>query len=275
MTTGKPDEPALSGVLVPGFGESVGDGRYREILVDQRRVSSPREHTGRQRKGKTRTGIAPVDVSTMDIDLPPRPQRASRAVSVFVSAVLRNPGAVGAVAPSSAELGAVLASVVPTSGTPTVVELGAGTGAVTTQVAQRLPARGQHLAVEIDPVLAAHLRHTHPGVTVIDGDAAELSALLTAEGVRRVDAVVSGLPWSLFDEAGQRRILTQVAQALAPHGAFSTFAYRHAALLSGAVRFRALLHEVFDEVVVSRTVWRNLPPAHVYVCRRPRDLGAA
>src|SRR5690606_32209907 len=32
VTTGKPDEPALSGVLVPGFGESVGDGRYRRSL---------------------------------------------------------------------------------------------------------------------------------------------------------------------------------------------------------------------------------------------------
>src|SRR5690606_34971614 len=98
-------------------------------------------------------------------------------------------------------------------------------------------------------------------------------ALLTAEGVSRVDAVVSGLPWSLFGETGQRRILAQVTQAMGQNGAFSTFAYRHAAFLAGAVRFRALLHELFDEVLVSRTVWRNLPPAHVYVCRRPRSLG--
>ncbi|MBE1586610.1 phospholipid N-methyltransferase [Nonomuraea angiospora] len=27
----------------------------------------------------------------------------------------------------------------------------------------------------------------------------------------------------------------------------------------------------FDEVVISRTVWANLPPALVYYCRRPAE----
>ena len=40
--------------------------------------------------------------------------------------------------------------------------------------------------------------------------------------------------------------------------------------MDGARRFRALLDEVFDEVLTTRTVWRNLPPAVSYVCRRPR-----
>ncbi|WP_037333293.1 class I SAM-dependent methyltransferase [Saccharomonospora piscinae] len=203
---------------------------------------------------------------------PTSPPRASRAVSVFVSAAVRSPRLLGAVAPSSAALGTVLASVVPTQGAPTVAELGAGTGAVTAQVMRRLPTGGRHLAVEIDPVLAEHVRSQHPAVTVVDGDAADLTELLAEQGVDQVDAVVSGLPWSLFPVATQQRILREVTRSLAPDGAFSTFAYRHAAPLSGAVRFRGLLERLFDEVVVTRTVWRNLPPAHAYVCRRPRAV---
>ena len=36
-----------------------------------------------------------------------------------------------------------------------------------------------------------------------------------------------------------------------------------------AHRFRARLRGAFEEVLVSATVWRNVPPAFVYVCRRP------
>jgi phospholipid N-methyltransferase len=43
--------------------------------------------------------------------------------------------------------------------------------------------------------------------------------------------------------------------------------------LAAARRFRAALRATFEEVVISATVWRNLPPAFVYVCRRPVILG--
>ena len=53
-------------------------------------------------------------------------------------------------------------------------------------------------------------------------------------------------------------------------GAFTTFAYRHGMALSAARRFRRALHATFAEVTLTPTVWRNMPPAFVYVCRRPR-----
>lgn len=193
----------------------------------------------------------------------------SRSLPVFLAATIRSPMLIGACFPSSRSLGRLLTDIVPRSGAPTVAELGAGTGAVSRAIAERLPPRGRHVAVEIEPFLAAHLRRTQPGVVVLEGDAAELTSLLATVSVTHVDAVVSGLPWSLFPAAHQRRILVEIAQTLAPTGAFSTFSYRHAEGLAGARRFRLLLREYFDEVVVSRTVWRNLPPAFAYVCRRP------
>jgi phospholipid N-methyltransferase len=200
---------------------------------------------------------------------------SSRDVMVFLAALLRQPDVVGAVVPSSRDLGELLATVVPRDGCPTVVELGAGTGAVSTMIGGRLPACGRHLAVEIDPELADHLERSHPDVTVLRGDAAQLSRLLNAAGAPRADAVVSSLPWSLFSSEQQRQILAQVCRALLPGAGFSTFAYRHAASLAGARRFRALLHDCFDEVVMTHTVWRNLPPALAYICRRPTQGTAA
>ncbi len=194
----------------------------------------------------------------------------SRHLVAFLAAVVRSPATVGAVAPSSPHLAARLAAVVPRAGQPVVVELGPGTGSVTAAIEGRLGARGRHLAIEIDPVLADYLHAEHPGVEVLVGDAAELEILLVKHQVIAVDAVVSGLPWSLIDPDSQRAIVDATARSLAPVGCFTTFAYLHALPMTRARQFRALLDEVFDEVLITRTVWWNLPPAVTYVCRRPR-----
>lgn len=196
------------------------------------------------------------------------PRAARRA---FLAAVLRNPGQVGAVAPTSEAMAELLTRIVPRSGTPVVVELGPGTGAVTGVIDDRLPPGARHVAVELDPAMAAFLQRTHPGTDVVEGDAIKLGALLAEHDVEHADAVVSGLPWSLFDDETQASILTQIAAVIAPDGAFTTFAYRHGLVLPAAHRFRRALHETFEEVLISATVWRNVPPAFVYVCRRPRS----
>lgn len=200
---------------------------------------------------------------------PAGPESGRSARRAFLTAVLRNPGAVGAVAPSSPRLAAVLAAVVPRSGSPVVVELGPGTGSVSAIIERRLPPGGRHLAVELDGGLAAYLRRTRPNLEVVEGDAVRLGELLAERGVTRVDAVVSGLPWALFNQASQESVLHQVAAAIGPTGAFTTFAYLHAMPIPAARLFRRTLRAVFDEVLVSATVWGNLPPAFGYVCRRP------
>ena len=187
----------------------------------------------------------------------------------FLGAWVRNPARMGAVMPSSPWLSASLANVVPSQGSPVVVELGPGTGAVTVQVSQRLPATARHLAVELDPAMARYLSHAHPGVEVINGDAAKLASLLAERELQRADAVISGLPWSLFDRGTQGAILDQVVSVIGDSGVFATFAYSQALVLPSARRFRHSLRERFDEVVMTRTVWRNLPPAFCYLCRRP------
>lgn len=173
-------------------------------------------------------------------------------------------------APSSPVLAREMAKIVPTWGAPTVVELGPGTGALSGAVAGRLPADGRHLAVELDAGMVNHLRSSLPRLEVVQGDAADLRMLLEQAGVQQVDAVISGLPWSLIPLEAQRVILGEVGRVLAPGGAFTTIAYVQALGMPNARRFRELLDETFDEVVLSRTVWRNVPPARVYLCRRPR-----
>ncbi|SDD23607.1 Phospholipid N-methyltransferase [Rhodococcus tukisamuensis] len=165
-------------------------------------------------------------------------------------------------------MAAELSMVVPSTGSPVVVELGPGTGSVTDAIAARLPAGGRHLAVEVDIDLVTHLRRTRPRVETLYGDASNLVVLLDSVGVDRVDAVVCALPWSLIGATKQREILDQIAGVIVPGGAVSALAYPHAQWLPGARGFRGALGGMFDEVVRGPVVWRNAPPAVVYTCRR-------
>ncbi|MCO1582120.1 MULTISPECIES: class I SAM-dependent methyltransferase [unclassified Crossiella] len=199
------------------------------------------------------------------------PPRSSLAV--FVSAVLRQPSLIGAVVPSSPALAARLASVVPGQGEPLVVELGAGTGAVSGAIESRLGGRGRYLAIELEEDLATHVQAAYPKIEVVNANAADLDKVLADRGVGEpgmVDAVVSGLPWVLIPEQVQRQIIGHVADGIGQTGVFTTFAYVHALGMVGARKFRILLESVFDEVLLTRVVWRNVPPAITYVCRRPK-----
>lgn len=191
-------------------------------------------------------------------------------IALFFGQFLRAPATVGALAPSSRRLAASVCAPVPERGEPTVVELGPGTGPFTAEVQRRLGGRGCHLAVELNAPMAALLAERFPRVDVEHGDAADVARLLARRGLNQADVVVSGLPWAAFPDGVQRRLMEAVCAVLNPVGAFTTFSYVHAIPLGSARRFRALLAERFEEVVPSRTVWRNAPPAFVFHARRPR-----
>ncbi|MEJ2867619.1 methyltransferase domain-containing protein [Actinomycetospora sp. OC33-EN08] len=192
---------------------------------------------------------------------------AARDLLTFVSSAVRSPGVIGAVAPSGRALCDLLASVAPADVPSTVVELGPGTGVVSQALRRRLPPGSRHVAVELDRSMVGLLRRNLPWLEVLPGDAKDLQELLADVGIDHVDAVVSGLPWTLFSRDAQRAIMDQVNRVLVPGGVFTTFAYAHVMNLPTQRRFRELLQESFDEVSVTPIVWRNVPPALAYQCR--------
>lgn len=234
------------------------------VAGDHGREADPPGAFSRDRGGMTKSATPAKKTPATDTTVP-----RSRGWARFFAAALRHPGLVGAIAPSSQALARRMSAHVPTSGTPTVVELGAGTGVFTRELRSRVPSAGRVIAVERDAGLAAHVEATCPGADVVHGDAARLRELLACRDVSTVDAVVCGLPWSLLPEADQRAVLGEVAGVLAEEASFTTFAYAHATAIAGARRFRAVLGETFAQVRAEPVVWRNVPPALTYVAREP------
>ncbi len=188
--------------------------------------------------------------------------------AVLFRRFLQHPTQVGALCPSSAALCRTITSKIGVEEAELVVELGPGTGAITREIVRRLPSGGKLLAIELDPALCRHLERDFPSVRICNDSASRLGAILHESGAPAPDAVISGLPWAIFPESLQREILSAVAGSLAPEGWFATFAYLQGLMLPAGMRFRRLLGEMFSTVETSPVVWRNLPPAFVYRCRR-------
>jgi phosphatidylethanolamine/phosphatidyl-N-methylethanolamine N-methyltransferase len=181
---------------------------------------------------------------------------------------LRHPLLTGAVAASSPALARLMVDGIGLEQARTVVELGPGTGVFTEAIRRRVTPRTRIVAIEINGHLAERLADRYRGqpVEVVHGSAADLAGLVE----RPVDAVVSGLPWTVMAEPVRLRILDAVTAVLAPTGVFTTFAYAHAAWTPPGRRFAGELKQRFGSTGTSRLVWRNLPPAFVHRATAPR-----
>ncbi|MFB9442672.1 methyltransferase domain-containing protein [Dactylosporangium vinaceum] len=180
---------------------------------------------------------------------------------------LRHPLLTGAIAPSSPALARMMTEGIGLEQARTVVELGPGTGAFTDAIRRRVAPGTRIIAIEINGHLAASLADRYRGepVDVVHASATQLANLVD----HPVDAVVSGLPWTVMPEPVRQRILDAVTAVLAPTGAFTTFAYAHAAWTPPARQFAAELRQRFAVTGTSRLVWRNLPPAFVHRAATP------
>ncbi|MEQ3552439.1 SAM-dependent methyltransferase [Pseudonocardia nematodicida] len=187
----------------------------------------------------------------------------------FLREFLRDPVRTASALPSSRSLARAVTAPVPETGDPVVVELGAGTGALTDLIAEKLGGRGHQLAVELNPRLAALLARRHPGLDVAATGAAELPRLLAERGLAGADVVVSGLPWAAYPARGPQ-LTDVIAGTLHDGGALTQFGYAATRWAPPARRLRQRLGEAFEEVVVGRTISGNLPPAFVLTARRPR-----
>ena len=183
----------------------------------------------------------------------------------FVEAFLREPLSVGSLWPSSTELSWAIVDGCDFQPGATVVELGAGTGAFTGLLLDRVGDDGRLLALELSPTNVAELRRRYPHCQVIHDNAENLTRHLERH---QADCVVSGLAWGNMRPSTQDRILDAVLDSLAPGGQFLTFAYTHAIWLPTSRRFRRKLMQHFSRVEKTPIIWRNLPPAFVYRCWR-------
>jgi phospholipid N-methyltransferase len=182
----------------------------------------------------------------------------------------KSPRTVGAIAPSSRRLAcAMLDGLALDAGQRVrVVELGPGTGAITSEIARRLPGDAVCLAIDVDPVFSARVAVRWPRIDAICDGAERLVEIAEARGVLPVDHIISGLPFASLPQATARAIADAIAASLRRGGTFTTFQYAHAYGFPSAIGVRRSLTRDMGTGPERTLVLGNLPPALVLRWRK-------
>ena len=182
----------------------------------------------------------------------------------FLWAGLLKHGQTGGLVPSQRFLIARMIAPVPEDYRGQVVELGAGTGALTLRLAARCP-QARILACEINLALAQESRHHlnragyHDRVEVVADGADHVLSEMVRRGLERPDFIISGIPFGNLGGKRAGQLLDVISQTLRPGGMFIQF--QHSLLDRKKIRAR------FPN---TRTVpvLLNLPPAVIYFAQK-------
>jgi phosphatidylethanolamine/phosphatidyl-N-methylethanolamine N-methyltransferase len=178
----------------------------------------------------------------------------------FLRSWIEKPLHMGAVMPSGRLLARTMAQYVDPKSTGPVVELGPGTGAITSALVEHGVDQKRLVLVEYNPSFCALLRDRYPQARVVQGDAYTLRDSLRSVLAAPASAVVSGLPLVTKPMLTRLKLIRDAFVALAPGAPFIQFTY------SVVPPIPKSLPGVSTEA--SERIWMNLPPARVWVYRK-------
>jgi phosphatidylethanolamine/phosphatidyl-N-methylethanolamine N-methyltransferase len=202
---------------------------------------------------------------------------------LFLQEFVRRYHTTGAVLPSGRALASALCTHVGKGDKPQqILEVGPGTGAVTSTLVERLRPQDRLCLIEVNDAFVACLREalqtkpTYRAVadrcTLVHGRVEELP------GHGTYDVIISGLPLNNFAVDDVRMILAQFSRLLKPGGVLSFFEYIAIRSIRSRVsaradreRFRAI-SKVLNQTLTGREfkrdwIWPNVPPAWVHHVR--------
>jgi len=145
----------------------------------------------------------------------------------------------------------------------TVVEYGAGNGAITKKLLEKLPEDGELFAIEINRELLGELKKIRdPRLKVVEGDVSRISEDFSLFGAKRAQAVISGIPFSFFGRERRERIILNTYRHLVPGGRFIVYQY--------SLLVYPLLKKIFGFCPVYFEP-RNLPPYFIMAAEKCED----
>lgn len=184
----------------------------------------------------------------------------------FMKEVIRTNRTTGAIAPSSELLAEVVTDMARLPGAKVIVEYGSGTGVFTEVILRKKDPDAYFIAMEINEEFVKATRMRCPNVLVHHDSAQNTIKYLREAGYECCDVIISGLPWTRFDDALQNEILNATYDILASGGRFVTFGYTFSTLFeAGRKFFKGKFPQKFPKWSRSRPIWKNFPPCYVYI----------
>lgn len=183
---------------------------------------------------------------------------SSQPSSSYLRAWLSNPFKFGAVAPSGPALATLITREITPHSAP-VIELGAGTGALTRALLDRGVSESDLVLIEQRADFADELKRRFPLASVHSVDAEQMDQLAYIFPERKAGAVISGLPFLTIPDTKVAKILASAFLLLRDDGAFYQFTYAPRCPISRSIMLRlGLRSQRMGGALL------NIPPASVY-----------
>jgi phospholipid N-methyltransferase len=176
-----------------------------------------------------------------------------RGLLLFFREIFSSPITIGAAYPSSRKLADAIARQVPLGTVGSILELGPGTGVITKALLEYGIHPENLILIEKSKAFVQHLQENFPKITVIKGDAQNLTQLLG--DATPVPIVISSLPLKALPKSTVKNILGAVEKVLLDGGLFIQFTYYHG-------KNKLPLSDNF-KYLRSKYVFLNFPPARI------------
>ncbi|MEE6132602.1 MULTISPECIES: rRNA adenine N-6-methyltransferase family protein [Bacillaceae] len=181
---------------------------------------------------------------------------------LFISQYAKKPRTVGAILPSSRYLAAKMVGEINFETANVIVEYGPGTGVFTKELLKRRKQGTVLLLIEINEEFYQYLLEEYSeekNVHIIHGSAEHIKQYLEGYGIKCVDYIVSGLPFSSLPKNLSISILKEATSILRKEGMFITFQY---------TKMKKMFIEQFFSSMKIQREFLNLPPAYIFHCQK-------
>ena len=181
----------------------------------------------------------------------------------FIYQFLNKPKTVGAITPSSRYLTKKILSFVDFRKEELILlEYGPGTGPFTSEIIKYLKPTDQLIVIELNPKFAADLKEKfkdHKNVKIHEDCVANTKKILDKEGIKQVDYIISGIPFSSLPKDVIQDILINTKSTMSNATLFLTFQYS---------KFKKESFEKYFEIIDVKFVFRNIPSAFVFCMKK-------
>lgn len=166
----------------------------------------------------------------------------------------------GAIRPSSDRLAERMISTIDFKDCDCIIEYGPGTGIFTKKILEKRDKQTKVILIEYNEEFYNSLIKKYDkeeGLYIVNDSAENVDIHLENYGIRKVDIIISGLPFTTLPKKMSKTILEKTKKIVGNKGAFITFQY--------SKMKESLIKTYFDNINWEKEML-NLPPAYVLKC---------
>mgnify|MGYP003333847089 FL=1 len=183
----------------------------------------------------------------------------------FVATATRHPLKMGAIWPSGLDLAAAMAAQIDPHILGPIIELGRGTGRITNALIKRGIDESRLILIENHPEFFHDLHITYPKAQCYCEDAFRLGDIALHQAFPQAAAIISGLPLRMHNKTRRQNLVHTALRLLKPEAPFIQFSYGFDPPVDG--------RGLGAEPNAVKTVWKNIPPARIWIYRRREPAG--